>query len=331
MGTDFVYASSYVRSQESKLLSSEQLRNMTESKNIDDICKVLQDAGYGSEGNPLTAANYQDVLKQAEASFFAEVKELSKSSAALNIFCYPADYHNLKVLLKAEALDIDRDELLMGNGTISASEMVKSVKERETMDLTENMASALTEAVDVHARTNDPQMIDFICDKYCFADITEAAEQSKNSYVMGYVALWIDTINLKTFARVKKMGQPWKYFENVFIPGGTVDVQIFLGSYEDDFKQAAEKFQSYDIRKAVSEGGEAIDNTGDFTLLEKICDNLLVEYSRDAKTVTFGLEPLVAYLIARQNEVKAIRIVLAGKLAKMSPELIRERLRETYE
>ena len=331
MGTDFVYASSYVRSQESKLLSSEQLRNMTESKNIDDICKVLQDAGYGSEGNILTAANYQDVLKQAEASFFAEVKELSKSNAALNIFCYPADYHNLKVLIKAESLCVDRDELLMENGTISASEMAKSVKERATIGLTENMASALVEAVDVHARTNDPQMIDFVCDKYCFADIIEAAEESKNSYVKGYVALWVDTINLKTFARVKKMGQPWKYFENVFIPGGTVDVQVFLGSYEDDFKQAAEKFQAYDIRKAVSEGGEAIDSSGDFTLLEKICDNLLVEYSREAKTVTFGLEPLVAYLIARQNEVKAIRIVLAGKLAKMSPELIRERLRETYE
>ena len=162
MGTDFVYASSYVRSQEGKLLSSEQLRNMTESKNIDDICKVLQDAGYGSEGNALTAANYQEVLKEAEASFFAEVKELSKDSKALNIFCYPADYHNLKVLLKAESLGVDRDELLMESGTISASEMAKSVKERSTMNLTENMASALTEAVAVHARTNDPQMIVFI-------------------------------------------------------------------------------------------------------------------------------------------------------------------------
>jgi ATP synthase, subunit C len=199
------------------------------------------------------------------------------------------------------------------------------------MNLTENMANALAEAVDVHARTNDPQMIDFVCDKYCFADIIEAAEASKNSFVKGYVSLWIDTVNLKTFARVKKMGQPWNYFENVFIPGGTVDLQVFLGSYEDDFKQATEKFQAYNIAKAVSEGGEQIDNSGDFTLLEKICDNLLVEYSREAKTVTFGLEPLVSYLVARQNEVKAIRIVLAGKLAKMSPELIRERLRETYE
>ena len=79
------------------------------------------------------------------------------------------------------------------------------------MNLTENMASALAEAVDVHARTNDPQMIDFVCDKYCFADIIEAAEASKNSFVKGYVSLWIDTVNLKTFARVKKMGQPWNF------------------------------------------------------------------------------------------------------------------------
>ncbi len=42
--------------------------------------------------------------------------------------------------------------------------------------------------------------------------------------------------------------------------------------------------------------------------------------------MTFGL--LVSYLVARQNEVKAIRIVLAvGKLATFAPELIRERLR----
>ena len=331
MGADFVYASSYVRSQERKLLSGEQFRNMTESKNIDDICKVLQDAGYGSEGNALTAANYQDVLKQAEASFFAEVKELSKSSKALDIFCYPADYHNLKVLLKSEALGVDRDELLMESGTVSTGDMSKSVRERDTMLLTENMIRALDEAVAVHARSNDPQMIDFVCDKYCFADIGEAAAKSKNDFVEGYVALWIDTINLKTFARVKKMGQPWKYFENVFISGGSVDMQVFLDSYDEDFKQAADRFLPYDIAKAVNDGGEAIDTGGNFTMLEKICDNLLVEYSRGAKTVTFGLEPLVAYLIARQNEIKAIRIVLAGKLAKMSPDLIRERLRETYE
>lgn len=331
MGADFVYASSYIRSREGKLLSKEQLRNMTESKNIDDICKVLQDAGYGTEGHAITATNYQEVLKQTEASFFEEIKGLGKNSKVFDIFCYQTDYHNIKVLLKAEALGIKRDDILMEGGTITAKDMQNSVKERTYMTLTENMARAIDEAVDVHARTNDPQMIDFICDKYCFIDIAEAAENSKNRFVEGYVKLWIDTVNLKTFARVKKMGMPWTYFENVFITGGNVEEQVFISGYDEDFKHIAERFQATEIARAVSEGGEEIDARGSFTLLEKICDNLLVEYTRKAKTVTFGIEPIVAYLLSRQNEVKAIRILLAGKIAKMDPQLIRERLREAYE
>lgn len=331
MGADFVYASSYVRSREGKLLKAEQLRNMTESKNIDDICKVLQDAGYGTEGHAITVANYQEVLKQTEASFIEEIKELGKGNKVFDIFCYQADYHNIKVLLKAESLGVNRDEILMDSGTIATKDMKNSVKERTYLLLTENMANAIEEAADVHAKTNDPQMIDFICDKYCFADITLAAESSKNRFVEGYVRLWIDTVNLKTFARIKKMGLPWTYFENVFIAGGNVDAKLFISGYDEDFKHLAVRFQATDLINAVSEGGEEIDTKGSFTLLEKICDNLLVEYTRGAKNVTFGIEPLVAYLLARQNEVKAVRILLAGKIAKMDPELIRERLREAYE
>lgn len=331
MGADYIYATAYVRSQEKKLLTEEQFRMMTESGNIDDICKTLQDAGYGSESNALTPANYQEVLKQTETELFNEIRELSKNEKTLNIFSYPADYHNIKVLLKAEALGIERDDILMTTGTVSPEDMRRSVNERSAMLLTENMAKAIDEAADVHARTKDPQMIDFICDRYCFADILETAEESKSDFVRGYVKLWIDTVNLKVFARVKKMGQPWTYFDEIFIPGGNADKQVFIGAYEGDMKHAAEKFAPFDIGPAVSGSAEEVDRQNTFTLLEKLCDDILMEYVRRAKFVTFGLEPLVAFLLSRQNEIKCVRILMAGKTAGMDPEIIRERLRVTYE
>jgi V/A-type H+-transporting ATPase subunit C len=51
---------------------------------------------------------------------------------------------------------------------------------------------------------------------------------------------------------------------------------------------------------------------------------------KNAKYIPFGIEPLAGYLIAKDNEIKIARIIMAGKLAGISPELIRERLRETY-
>ncbi len=331
MGTDYIFATGRVRSMEKKLLTGEQLRTMTESKNVDDIFKVLQDAGYGAEGNAIKADNYEDVLRQAETELFAEIKDLSKEAELFRIFAYPMDYHNMKVLLKAESLGINRDEILMENGTIPSSEMAKIINQRNRTLLTENMVKALNEAIDTHARTKDPQVIDFICDKYCYKEICDCAAQSGNQFVQGYVALWMDTINLKTFVRVRKMGQPSSYYSKVFLPGGNVELHIFLQAYEDDMKQVPERFRRYDIREAAERGIESMEKTGTFTLLEKLCDDTLMKYLREAKSITFGVEPMMAFLVAKQMEIKCIRILLAGKLADMDPSVIRERMRETYE
>lgn len=331
MGTDYIYASSYIRSKESKLLSAEQFRGMTEAKELEDVCKILQEAGYGTESRTLTPANYQEILRETEKDIFEEIKALSENHAAFDLFCFPADYHNLKVLLKAEALGVDRSELLMENGTLAPEVMAKCVHERDRMPLTENMQKALEESVDTHARTKDPQSIDVICDKYCFRDILSVAETADSAFVTGYVRLWIDTVNLKSFVRVRKMGQPWTYYDDLFVPGGEVPRQVFLSGYDEDNKHLVERFQSFALYEAISRGGEAVEQEGTFALLEKLCDDLLMRYVREARHVTFGLAPLVAFLLSRQNEIRGIRILMAGKIAGMDPELIRERLRETYE
>ncbi|MDK2799758.1 MAG: V/A-type H+/Na+-transporting ATPase subunit [Clostridiales bacterium] len=46
--------------------------------------------------------------------------------------------------------------------------------------------------------------------------------------------------------------------------------------------------------------------------------------------MAFGIEPLVAYLMAKENEIKIVRIIMVGKINNISNEIIRERLREAY-
>ena len=44
----------------------------------------------------------------------------------------------------------------------------------------------------------------------------------------------------------------------------------------------------------------------------------------------FGASPLAAYFIAKETELKCIRIILSAKLSHVSGEIIRERMRELY-
>jgi len=49
-----------------------------------------------------------------------------------------------------------------------------------------------------------------------------------------------------------------------------------------------------------------------------------------AKYFHFGIEPLVAYLFARENEAKNLKMILAGKKNGFGLDDIRPYLRDSY-
>ena len=64
--------------------------------------------------------------------------------------------------------------------------------------------------------------------------------------------------------------------------------------------------------------------------LEKIAENYLMELNRDSKYIVFGPEPLFTYLVAKEREINAIRMIMVSKINNISPDKVKERLRDTY-
>ena len=51
---------------------------------------------------------------------------------------------------------------------------------------------------------------------------------------------------------------------------------------------------------------------------------------KKAKTIPFGIEPIIGYIYAKENEIKLIRIIMVGQMNNVPKEVIRERLRDSY-
>ena len=64
--------------------------------------------------------------------------------------------------------------------------------------------------------------------------------------------------------------------------------------------------------------------------LEKAIDDHQMDYSRLAKSMTYGPEVLMNYIISKEAEIKNLRIILVSKLNSLPKEFTLERLRETY-
>ena len=328
--TDYLFSTARVRSVEKNMLTRERAEKMIDAKTAEDAIKVLDDCYYGNV-NELTDVNdYEKLLSEEHKKTYDFIISIAPELSYFNMFLYPYDYHNLKVIMKSEYLGIDASETLINTGSIDVKTLKYSVRERDFSNLTDSMESALKEIIEDFPKNNDPQIIDIILDKYCYDEMLKSAEETNNQFIIDYVRMQIDTINIKSYVRLRKMNKSWDFFTKIFLNGGKIYEQVFIKNYDESFDKFAEYLSAFDFKEIFIEGTEALEETGKFTTLEKLLDNKLIEYIKSAKYVPFGIEPLVGYLIAKDNEIKIARIILAGKTAGISPELIRERLRETY-
>lgn len=327
---DYVFATACVRSGEKNMLSHDKIEKMVESKSPEDALKVLTELEYGAVSEDISPEEFEKLLTREHKRTYEFVRSIVHDSKYFNLFLYPSDYHNIKVILKAEFLGTDPEPFFMGSGTIDPQTLLVMVRDRNFVGMTSNMKDAIEEVLDVFGRTKDPQQVDVILDKACYKDMSLLAEQSENQYLKGYVKLLIDTINLRIFVRMRQMNKSWDFFSKVFIEGGNITEKFFIGGYDEPFESFAEKLGAYGLSEVLSESAPMLKEKGSFTMLEKMCDNRLMDYVKDSKYKSFGIEAVVGYILAKENEIKSARIIMAGKLAGLPSDRIRERLRESY-
>ncbi|NLK65557.1 MAG: V-type ATP synthase subunit C [Tissierellia bacterium] len=328
--SDYLYSTSRVKSIEKHMLTRERAEKMIEAKTMEDAIRVLDDCYYGYLNEITDFENYENLLIEEHKKTYDFIKSIAPDPEHFNIFLYPYDYHNLKVLMKSEYLNKENTDILVDTGTIELNILKHALKERSFSDLTENMGKALNEIIEDFPKTRDPQLIDIILDRFCFDEMLKAAAKTNNQFIIDYVKMQIDSNNIKTYVRLRKMKKSWDFFSKVFLQGGNIHEHIFIRNYDEPFEKFGELLLAYDFKDVFLEGTEALAETGKFTKLEKLLDNKLVEHVKSAKYFPYGIEALAGYLIAKDNEIKIARIILAGKTAGISPELIRERVRETY-
>lgn len=140
----------------------------------------------------------------------------------------------------------------------------------------------------------------------------------------------IDLNNIKMFVRIKAIGYQRDFLKKAFIEGGSLDYGFFSDAMDDPVDSLIDKLAMSDYSNVVAEGLGDYSKTKSLMRFEKLSDDFLLNYVKKGKYVAFGIEPIVGYIMAKENEAKLIRIIMVGKINHMENEVIRERLRDVY-
>ena len=324
---DYLTISARIHAMETRLLNTERMERMIEARELSEAAKVLTECGYGDMGQ-VTPGAVEEMLSKAQADLYHDLSTAVGNRALLDVFRCRPDYHNAKVLVKAEALGVNQDALLMGGGRYAPQKLAEDYGREDLRGCSDIFRRGVARARETLGATGDPQLADFILDRACFEELTALAKQADSKFLEGYVALSIDVANLRSCVRAARLNKGGEFLQQVLVPGGTVPLRTLALAKGEELGNV---FRSGPLAHAAALGAAvSAPGSGALTEFERECDDAVMDYLSAARRVAFGEQPIVGYLYAREAEMTAIRTILSGRMAGLDGDTIRQRLRRTY-
>lgn len=322
--TKYLFLSTAIACLEKSLICGETLDKLVDAKDFSDCFRMVADI-YSDKGElEYTQDFYEKALSAELSRAYSEIDALIVSSGGESRLLSPLrvvyDCHNIKSCIKCEALGISPDEMLVSCGNFSSQKIAEMVKDRDFEALGENLAQTVLSAIEEFSTTGDPQMVDIIIDRGAFAEMHRISQSIDLPYLSSLCAIKADMCNIMTFVRAHKAGIGTALLEKMLQEGGNVPKDIFTGSLDGGAEKMFSKLSGY--YDDFVDGDEK-----SLSALEKKCDGIYLSEAESIWLSSFGPEKPIMYMIRKENEIRNVRIVLSGKKAGLSAEVIRERLR----
>ena len=327
---EYLFESARVRVLENSIVGRERLEYLLQAKDLREAVARLGEMGI----EPVTDADghflREDTLLGVLHRAYGELADLISQAPELRLWLYQYDCNNVKAAIKGFARKIDPRSMMFDFGTLDVKQVIGMTESGKFDALPANMAKAAAEAVTAYAKNRNPQQIDLLLDKACFADMLAEAEKGKVPFAKNLVKEKIDLTNLLMTVRILRRGggkADRDFLEAAMIAGGKMEASYFLSLYDMGEEKLWSKlyYSEYGrISKQLSDPSRTL------TDIEREADNFWMESIRQANLIPYGSEVLVAFLLAHEYEVRNLRILLAGKEAGLSNETIRERIRNSY-
>lgn len=301
---DFILPVSMIKVQEKKLLNEDRLIKMLETNSFKEILRILNDTDYSySIATTIQDDEYEKIINGELERVFKFTREISKNNQEIvDLAALKYEYQNLKLLLKDKGNILDVYNI--STGIIDKEELMNNFNEvKKYKDFKEACIKL---------------------DKMYFKHLLKLANSTNISLFIDYAKISIDRYNIVTFLRLKKQNRNVDYLDDILVDGGSISKEELIKVYFNNTYLLLFK------KKIATKTWDTFEKNGDILEIEKIFDNMIISLAKEYKYITIGPEPIFTYIIAKEYELKALRLIMSAKLNDINIELVKSRLRGVY-
>jgi len=318
----YTYAAAQVRTLEEKMLDIAFLTEMANAASAGEAIEMLSGTDYAIPANA-SFEQIEQMLIERRTQLRQLFEQLVPDEKVVEYVKARVDYENMRLVIRRLVLENPLGADYCGDGNIPINEFGLVFEQEDYTSLPDYLREGVEAGVLGYYKNKNVRDIDIEIDK------SEAEFQVKNALTTGNAFLLelqkmrIDLNNLRTMLRLKFVGSQET---DVFMPGGYLESSRLVQNVDTAYESIASVFAATPYWQVLDAGVGYLQKEGSFLKLEAACDAHLLGYLKMTSEITAGLQPVVAYLLRKEHEIRMVRMILTAKRNSLEPRLMLDRL-----
>ncbi len=323
---DYTFATAQVRVLQSMLLTPAHLSDMANAEGFGGAAELLSSTEYSISADAGAAA-METVLLERRAAARKLFFDLIGIEAVAELIRARSDFVNIKLALRRILTDRPLGTDYNSEGNISAEGIVRAFENEDYSEFPEALGDAVEAAVLSYYADKKMPGIDIAVDAVEAAYWLDVAGRTGSEFLQSLAGIQIDLANIRTMLRLL-----WVKSEQrtAFIAGGFVDSSVMLQGLDSPLEVIPELFAATAYSDIVEAGVAYLKSNSSFLRLEAMCEAYLQGFLRQTDYITAGHQPIIAYLLQKEQEIRTLRMILTCKKNQIDVKLIRDRMPEVY-
>ena len=313
---------------ESRLVKDDTMQRLVSLEDLNDVFLLVSDTVY-KDVFPVIGRLYEadSIVMGVYNARLAELLRFSPQPDVVRMFLLEYDFRNFKSFLKTRLAGL---EIPRNGGSISDDTWERVLNDLKT-DLPPFWSQAMA-LIRAEVKEDQPELTPAVID--LVLDAESLIQQVRIARAIGYPII---SKCAEAFRTVKAVEIIWRAKE------GSYDMnrlrRLFIRDELDRplLRELADlPLDSWAERMRPTLLGPIVDDVFSAPEAERVTsltrrgENLVLDFAKAAKTVAFGPDRIYGYLCGLRTEVFNLRLVLAGKVNRISSRLLQARLRGQY-
>jgi len=321
----YAYPTAKVRVQELAMVPRNVFVDMANAGSFAEAAELLAGTEYAVNADA-ASDEIEQMLMARRTEARQQFAELMLDDGVVEFLRMREDFTNMRLAIRRVVTDRPLGLDYSNEGNVPAEEF-EEIFEQENYEL---LPAYLQEAVEAavlgYYEDKDIRRIDYELDRTESAVRLREAMRLKNIFILSLVRIRIDLYNLKTMLRLKMAEREEE--TRFFYPGGFVDIDKFKQGLETGLEAISGLFFATPYYDLLETAIPYLRNEKSFLALEKECEDYIKGFLRTTQSIASGPQPVIAYFLMKEAEIRTVRMLLTGKKNGLSPKLILDRLGE---